>query len=299
VITGFRRELDNGGYQTLMMYAIPALLYAMYNNLAFVGLQYFDAPTYFILMQIRIAVTGLISQIVFHRQLSGRQWGAIALLTVGCAVKEAGSFSGSSLAVPLAGYAVLMFQVGCSVSAGIANEKLLKGSKGQVNVQNVYMVIMSLLWNAVFLVLQMVFRSSSSPLAASSQTGGFGVGAVITILTNPTAVCIMINNAMIGLAVGYFLKHLDMLLKAIAGAVEIILTVIIAFLLFGTPITVYSFLACVLVGSGVYMFNTKAPAKTDDGPGHAVELGGASKCDDSKLYITKEDISSLDDDRDN
>lgn len=175
------------------MYTIPALLYAMYNNLAFVGLQYFDAPTYFILMQIRIAVTGVIAQIVFGRHLTARQWGAIGLLTFGCAVKEAGSFSGSSLSVPVAGYLVLAFQVSCSVCAGIANEKLLKGSVGQVNVQNVYMVIMSLLWNGVFVLFQSSSSSAKAPI---------GVNTVTTILTNPVAVCIMLNNALIGLAVG-------------------------------------------------------------------------------------------------
>ena len=36
VITGFRRELDNGGYRTLMMYTIPALLYVVVVSLSLV-----------------------------------------------------------------------------------------------------------------------------------------------------------------------------------------------------------------------------------------------------------------------
>ena len=41
------------------LYFVPALLYALYDNLAFVNLQFFDPPTYFILSQFRLVVTGV------------------------------------------------------------------------------------------------------------------------------------------------------------------------------------------------------------------------------------------------
>ena len=41
----------------LLLYGIPALLYAMYNNLLFINLQAFDPGTYNVLIQLKIAMT--------------------------------------------------------------------------------------------------------------------------------------------------------------------------------------------------------------------------------------------------
>ena len=47
----------------LVYYMIPALLYCLYNNLAFINLSYFDPTTYFMFMQIRLLMTGIIYQV--------------------------------------------------------------------------------------------------------------------------------------------------------------------------------------------------------------------------------------------
>lgn len=45
------------------MYLIPACLYCIYNNLAFVNLSKFDPTTYFLLLQFRVVVTGVLFQV--------------------------------------------------------------------------------------------------------------------------------------------------------------------------------------------------------------------------------------------
>jgi UDP-sugar transporter A1/2/3 len=47
----------------LVYYMIPALFYCLYNNLSFVNLAYFDPTTYFMFMQIRMLLTGVIYQV--------------------------------------------------------------------------------------------------------------------------------------------------------------------------------------------------------------------------------------------
>ena len=47
----------------LTLYLIPASLYCLYNNLSFVSLQYFNPTTYFMFMQIRLLLTGVIYQV--------------------------------------------------------------------------------------------------------------------------------------------------------------------------------------------------------------------------------------------
>ena len=44
-------------------YFVPASLYCLYNNLAFQNLSFFDPTTYFIFMQIRLLMTGIIYQV--------------------------------------------------------------------------------------------------------------------------------------------------------------------------------------------------------------------------------------------
>ena len=55
----------------------------------YVNLRSFDPPTYCVLLQTRVSMTGVAFQIIFKQQLSMIQWGSIILLTIGCVVKQA------------------------------------------------------------------------------------------------------------------------------------------------------------------------------------------------------------------
>ena len=52
----------------LAYYMIPAFLYCLYNNLSFVNLTFFDPTTYFMFMQIRMLMTGVIYQVKRNTQ---------------------------------------------------------------------------------------------------------------------------------------------------------------------------------------------------------------------------------------
>ena len=61
------RSLFEGVYKyrwVLLLYLVPATLYCLYNNLSFLSLAYFDPTTYFMFMQIRLLLTGLIYQVL-------------------------------------------------------------------------------------------------------------------------------------------------------------------------------------------------------------------------------------------
>ena len=104
-------SLGNGileNKNVLGLYFVPAALYCLYNNLSFVSLSYFNPTTYFMFMQMRLLLTGLIyqvdsrnkdlqhimkgrknikhwaiHQILFSKILSCKQWGSLLLLTIG------------------------------------------------------------------------------------------------------------------------------------------------------------------------------------------------------------------------
>lgn len=44
-------------------YLIPAVLYCLYNNLSYINLSKFDPTTYFLLLQFRVVVTGIVFQV--------------------------------------------------------------------------------------------------------------------------------------------------------------------------------------------------------------------------------------------
>ena len=54
---------DPKNLKVFALYAVPAFLYALVNNLAFVNLANYDPTTYFLLLQFRVVVTGVVYQV--------------------------------------------------------------------------------------------------------------------------------------------------------------------------------------------------------------------------------------------
>lgn len=50
-------------YNVLVLYFVPAFLYCLYNNLAFINLSVFDPTTYYLLLQFRVVITGILFQV--------------------------------------------------------------------------------------------------------------------------------------------------------------------------------------------------------------------------------------------
>lgn len=136
----------------LFLYMVPALLYCLYNNLAFVNLSIFDPTTYFILLQLRVILTGIVYQCLFKKDLSKIQWLSLVLLTIGCMIKELkmeGNIRQQSNGFFIS-ILLMLTQILCSCLAGVYNEYLLKKGQGvnvNIYVQNIYMYTDSILCN--------------------------------------------------------------------------------------------------------------------------------------------------------
>jgi len=148
---------------------VPALLYCLYNNLAFVNLSIFDPTTYFILLQLRVILTGIVYQCLFKKDLSKIQWLSLVLLTIGCMIKELkmeGNIRQHSYGFFIS-ILLMLTQILCSCLAGVYNEYLLKKGQGvnvNVYVQNIYMYTDSILCN---LLLWMTFKRNETKSNAS------------------------------------------------------------------------------------------------------------------------------------
>jgi UDP-sugar transporter A1/2/3 len=114
------------------------------------------------------------------------------------------------------------------------------------NLQNAYMYLSSVLWNVLFLAWQ---GRMGEALAAENLAAVF----------SPVVLTIIAIMSSVGLVTGFFLKHLDSVLKSIASALEVVFTTVASTALFGMPMRFNDILAAVLVGAGVALYARPAP----------------------------------------
>ncbi|KAG5675595.1 hypothetical protein PVAND_005488 [Polypedilum vanderplanki] len=202
-ITYHKRHPVIKGFNVLVLYMVPAFLYCLYNNLSFYNLSVFDPTTYYLLLQFRVVITGVLFQIIFKKYLSRRQWISLLLLTLGCMIKQIDfgdkeisttvnseanrvkNTSGFDLSINAV---FIIIQTICSCLAGVYNEYLLKNKGEDINIyiQNVFMYIDSIICNALILLVQ------------GNILGAFKSENLYEIL-QPGVIIIMINSCAIGI----------------------------------------------------------------------------------------------------
>ncbi|XP_011690363.1 PREDICTED: CMP-sialic acid transporter 1 [Wasmannia auropunctata] len=234
--------------KVLLLYMIPALLYCLYNNLAFVNLARFDPTTYYVLLQLRVVLTGIIFQIIFNKKLSATQWFSLVILTVGCMIKH---FDAHVLGTEFHAdifLLLILVQTTCSCLAGVYNEYLLKrqGADIDIFIQNVFMYIDSIFCNVIAIVLLTVFANGASKMPSDVEIGAF---------LQPKVILIMLNNSLVGIITSFFLKTLNSILKTFASAVELVFTAVLCWILFSIPISANTIVSIAMVSLAVILYS--------------------------------------------
>lgn len=245
-ISEFYNQITSN-FKMFALYMIPALLYCFYNNLAFVNLKAYGPTSYWLLLQFRVVITGIVYQVLFDKKLTMRQWFSLGLLTFGCIVQHIGHSSAetSSFSFQVDRYLFLMLvQIFSSCIAGVYNEYLLKGHAGDVPflTQSFFMYLDSIICNFGYMYFTGTFSTAVSPEGLAA-------------LKKPIVVAIIVNNTMAGLVTAILLKKLNSILKQFGASLEIIFTAILVWLLFGKAITTYTFIAIVIVCSAIYIYS--------------------------------------------
>jgi len=245
--------------QVLLLYFVPATLYCLYNNLSFLSLSYFDPTSYFMFMQTRLLLTGLIYQILFSKRLSMKQWGSLLLLTIGCMVHARGTASGDASTTVLAaswsilgiGLVFVLTQVLCSVFAGVYNEFLIKGKGADIDImiQNVFMYLDSIACNMLLLGVKGDLSTAFTSEALAS-------------IANPFVLILIVNNAVLGIVTSLFLKQLNSVLKAFASALEMVFTALLSWPLLGVPLTLHTVAALLAICTAVVIYAQNPVAST-------------------------------------
>ncbi|KAG7306218.1 hypothetical protein JYU34_008821 [Plutella xylostella] len=238
-------------HKLLFLYFIPSLLYCFYNNLAFINLAHYDPTTYYILLQFRVVLTAILFQCLFNKKLGFMQWISLAVLTVGCMIKniDAAAVQSGGAATDTSVWATIFsvytisinFQNFCSCLAGTYNEYLLKtqGSDVDIFLQNVFMYLDSVVCNLIFLT----FKGELCDVFEDFK-----------MLGDTYVILIIVNSAIVGIVTSFFLKNLNSILKTYASALELIITAVVCYLLFGILITRYTVISICLVSIAVAMY---------------------------------------------
>lgn len=79
---------------TIAMASLPALLYAVSNNLNFFVIADLGAFSYQMLNQLKIVCTAIAFKIIMKKHLTKLQWRMMILLTIGCMVSQLGAEEG-------------------------------------------------------------------------------------------------------------------------------------------------------------------------------------------------------------
>lgn len=230
--------------QLLVLYLVPASLYALYNNLAFYALSRFDPATYFVLMQFKIVVTAGLAVTLLGKRVQNMQWAGLFVIMLGSMLKEAGHAGVGGRT--LWDYAVILVQLLLSAFAGVYTEKLLKGkSEASPNVQNFFMYVDGMALNAGVLAVKALNGTASASNTNESMIN----------LMHPLVMAIIFNAAATGVVTGFFLKTLGSILKTIAAAMELWTTAVLCWIIFEYEIDGSAAFAITLVSAGVWLYS--------------------------------------------
>ncbi|TDH70922.1 hypothetical protein CCR75_001198 [Bremia lactucae] len=237
----------------ILFYIIPSGLYVVYDVLSYINLRAFDASTYFLLMQFRLVVTGVLHQLMFSKRLNRNQWLSLGVITIGCTIKTLSTQDTDGSARfgvnyngprPVA-YLLLLTQILSGTFAGVYNEVLLKKQVAiTVNLQNVFMYFNSIIGTMIMLGMGMTGQTAQDALTISN----------FSELFSPYVLPMVLIMSFTGIVTSLFLKQLDSIRKAIASAMELVFLPLLCAVLFGQLITLYTMAAIVFVGFGVYLY---------------------------------------------
>ncbi|XWS54440.1 hypothetical protein CRYUN_Cryun10bG0089500 [Craigia yunnanensis] len=209
----------------VIVYPIPAALYLFKNLLQYYIFAYVDAPGYQILKNLNIISTGVLYRIILKKKLSEIQWAAFILLCAGCTTAQLNSRSDNVLQTPLQGWIM-------------AIAIIKKRPSRNINVQNFWLYIFGMAFNAVAILVQ--------DFDAVMNKGFFHGYSVITTL-------MILNHALSGIAVSMVMKYADNIVKVYSTSVAMLVTAVVSVFLFGFHLTLAFFLGATVVSVSVYL----------------------------------------------
>ncbi|CAL8263958.1 unnamed protein product [Lota lota] len=230
-------------------YAIPAVLYALNNNLVVLMQAYMDPSSYQVLTNLKIASTALLYSFCLGRRLRPVQWSALGLL-MGAGVCHSYSSlrsgdleqaaADSSTRLHITAWGIFLVLLYCFVSglAAVYTEKVLKSQRLPLSLQNLYLYAFGVAINGVTYL--------------SSETGekGFLEGYSWAVWF------IIAGQAVNGLLMSVVLKHGSGITRLFVISSAMLVNALLSWAILGLELTPLFLLPVTMTAVAAYLYYT-------------------------------------------
>jgi len=234
--------------KVLLLYTIPAGLYAIYNNLSFVNLRNYPPAVYSLFIEMKLILLGVFYQVVFQRKLSAVQWTSLFILTFSIILKQVDFSAMDSTSfldsLKMNKFIWIIAQLVSSSFANVYNEFLLRKYSKDMDTwfQNVCNY-----FNGVNINLLIMFM-------AIGQTSTTGFANTFAALRTPHYLLIL-NQAFLGISAAFLLRYINSIVKSMCFPLVLIAQAIISYICFGIKITaITDYVAYALAMFAIYMY---------------------------------------------
>ncbi|XP_041952133.1 CMP-sialic acid transporter isoform X1 [Alosa sapidissima] len=226
----------------LLKLSVPSVVYAIQNNMAFIGLSNLDAAVYQVTYQLKIPCTALCTVLMLNRSLSRLQWFSVFMLCVGVTLVQWTPAEATKVQVeqnPFIGFMAIAVAVLCSGFAGVYFEKVLKSSDTSLWVRNLQMYL-----SGIAITLVGVFMNDGPQIMEKGFFFGY----------TPWVVFVVFLSSVGGLYTSIVVKHTDNIMKGFSAAAAIVLSTVASVTLFGLQITATFAGGTLLVCVSIYLY---------------------------------------------
>jgi len=243
-----------------MLFAVPALLYTIRNNMQFLNLSRMDFEAYKLLSNGQFIISGLLAFVLLKQKLSAAQWSALVLITFSCILID---FDPAlQYSITFVNSCLLLIQVVSASVASLLVEMILKANyELNIDYLNMYLYTYSVIFNLIFLSGNLV-ETSTNELGPNGSRINVVYKAIIDI-TNPIVLILSIIGAIGGIITNRVLKTMGATTKMFAMACEMIITSFVATWLFELEFSVIFAVTLFLMVVSVVLYNVEHKSKDE------------------------------------
>lgn len=226
-------------------YAVPAILYALNNNLVVLMQAHMDPSSYQVLSNLKIASTALLHSLFLDRRLRPSQWFALGLLMFAGVCHSYKSLDledadhseeGPRLHITLWGLFLVLLYCFVSGLAAVYTEMILKSQRLPLSLQNLYLYMFGVAINLM------------SSLSSLTSDRGFleGYSAVVWV--------IIAGQAANGLLMSVVLKHGSGITRLFVISCSMLVNAVLSWAVLGLHLTTFFLLPAVTIGLAAYLY---------------------------------------------
>ncbi len=246
-------------WQENKLFAAPAFIYFLTNNMASLAQKYLSAHLVALMANMKVVMAAGIAYRIMGQRFTRRQIAALCIIVFGLVIMNSNPGKKHGSAQEFTTFTIFLTVIyGLVMStlssiAGVLCEYLYKPREGvrkmSFNEQNINMYTFGVLFNILGMFLQ--GSGSSNDGSAQNETVFFHWSHAIMI-------CL---SAFTGILMGAIMKYLDNVIRNLAVCVGTIVITLLSWLVFKNPLTIQFVIGGLLVLGSVLLYRLSPPPK--------------------------------------